>query len=486
LRYYSIKIDGAPAAFKPVPGATQSGAQWDTWINGGNDPGAQQVEFSIELTRVDLPSANSTLTVHGVSFDQIKQTSSLINKLITIYGGMKPGLPLATAQDKHSGMLVTGKISQCWGNWIGTDMSIGMVIAPSGIESGGGGGGGDQLNPGEQVFGHAAQGGGDFTRPPNAGPKMARTGRRSIDTQAVSGATIGGAVTALSSLFDINSTIGGMASTFFGGGGSIAHPANLIHNLQPNQLLSEAIRATLSTAFPKAQLNIKISPNLKVPYQDAGIYQSLSQISAYWKQLSHSILGTDKYTGIQTAVHGNTIHVLDGTNAGQSAISSPGQLSYLDLIGQPTWISINTINFKTVLRADIKFGDTVVMPPTLMTSSAASIVPFGDSSQKGALSFKGNFNIQKVLHIGDFRNPDGNAWCTVYEALSQEAGDGQTDPAKDTAKSNIDQSTDPEATAKIAAAAAHSGFEDTFSTSSTPPFTGPRSSSGFVRQMRRY
>src|SRR4249920_184014 len=114
MRFYSIAIAGALASF---PSRYDGGAIWGTEYNGKHDPGAQQIEFQIEEFRPDLPSADSTLTIHGVSFQQIRDTGGLIGKPIIIYGGMRPGLPIATAQSPKAGLLMEGQIKKAWGNW---------------------------------------------------------------------------------------------------------------------------------------------------------------------------------------------------------------------------------------------------------------------------------------------------------------------------------------------------------------------------------
>jgi hypothetical protein len=209
----------------------------------------------------------------------------------------------------------------------------------------------------------------------------------------------------------------------------------VIHNLQPNMPLSTSIKNTLSTMFPQAQLNINISPNLKLPYQDAGMYQSLPQFAAYIKQLSHSILGTNGYSGVHITTHGTSIDVWDGTQ--QQSGSGGTTIAAQDLIGQPTWIDSVTVQIKTVKRSDIHTGQNITLPPTMMTTTAESIIPNAQAvDQKTNLSFQGTFNVNKVLHIGDFRNPDGNAWCTIYNAQVQSSNTDQQQAAQTADQAN--------------------------------------------------
>src|SRR5262245_57101209 len=72
------------------------------------------------MLTADIAKTQGTMTIYGVSWDQIKQSVNLIGKPIEIWGGMRPGLPLATKQSALRGRLFSGRIFRCWGNWIGT------------------------------------------------------------------------------------------------------------------------------------------------------------------------------------------------------------------------------------------------------------------------------------------------------------------------------------------------------------------------------
>lgn len=418
MRYYSIVVAGAPGVFPSVPGASHQGAQWDTFINNRHNPEAQQVEFSIEeMTKAPNPSGSSTLTIHGVSFDQIKQSASLIGSTIFIYGGMSPGLPLATVQSRLQGLLIQGSIFKCWGNWIGTEMSIGMTIIPAGDSP-------------------AAPGTPSASGPQNPTPEAAvpvgqsfsRTGFRSLDSRSLPRAAasaigiprinLGGVIGGIpfANFGDASSTSGGRVTSLFGGGiGGLAliKPANLIHDLKPGQSLSSAIQQTLSKAYPGANVNVAINGGLKLSYQDAGMYQNLDQYSAYIQKLSNSILGANGYLGVHMSSHDNTIDVWDGTTP-----ISAGVVSIYDLIGQPTWIDLFKISVKTVMRSDLHIGGTLTLPPTLINTTPEAIIG-GTPEQKTSISFTGTFIITKVLHVGDFRNPDGSSWSSNYEAMVQ-------------------------------------------------------------------
>jgi hypothetical protein len=151
---------------------------------------------------------------------------------------------------------------------------------------------------------------------------------------------------------------------------------------------------------------------------------------------------------VHITTHGDGLRIFDKTGGGQSADGTGGagkpgelgsggvkQIDYTELIGQPTWIEPQKISIKVVLRGDIRIGDKVQLPPTLVTTQlgVAQQLPGGtdETPKLGALSFEGVFSVTEVLHTGDFRNPDGGAWCTTYQATVEPgAGSGQDEQDK--------------------------------------------------------
>jgi hypothetical protein len=367
MRYYAIKITpgagvGLPPAFGAMPGAAVNGAQFCSVVNGKNDPGALNIEFDVTVT--DGAVVAGFLRVWGIPFEMIAQAAKLTGCNVELYGGFTNGLPLATAEMPHQGLLFKGMIWPAFGNWQMTDMTLDMTI------------------------------------------------------QACTD----------------------------GGTGSASIPKNIVHNMAPNTPLSQAIKSTLSTAFPGKKINVNISDRLKLAYQDAGFYQSLGQYSSYMRQLSLDIInGPQKanqtnpqsnYKGISIVPDGDTINVSDDTKS-----STNIKISYIDLVGQPTWIAHNTISIKVVNRADIKPTNHVTLPPTLVTTTGAGAFTAANGGAgdvgtgAGPVSFQGDFLISQVRHVGNFRQPSGDAWVTILTGVSQEsdqAGSGTTGGSKGT------------------------------------------------------
>jgi hypothetical protein len=109
----------------------------------------------------------------------------------------------------------------------------------------------------------------------------------------------------------------------------------------------------------------------------------------------------------------NTVIATDGT-----ITTKPKILAFTDLIGQPKWVDINMMQFTTVMRADIQVGSYVMMPPGLqnLPGIVTTTQPAAYQQLKYKTAFQGTFLIQSVRHIGNFRDPDGAAWATIFQA----------------------------------------------------------------------
>lgn len=192
--------------------------------------------------------------------------------------------------------------------------------------------------------------------------------------------------------------------------GTNSAPKNIVHNWKKGTPLSDAISSTLSTAFPKYTSKIGISPKLVLSEDDVGYYSTAAQYARYVFDVSRSIVGGD-YQGVKVRLTETEFSVYDGTTE-----KAPVAIAFEDLIGQPTWIDPQTVQFKTAMRSDLSVGDFITFPkgaPT--TSSAASAIPFGDN-RKAKSIFQGTFYIAEERHLGNFRQPDAASWVTVFNA----------------------------------------------------------------------
>jgi hypothetical protein len=188
-------------------------------------------------------------------------------------------------------------------------------------------------------------------------------------------------------------------------GGSASDPKNIILNWKKGQVLGDAIKSALSTAFPEFQAEIKTSSKLVLNQDEAGYYETVTQFADYVKIVSQHILGKQGYLGVDILVQNKKFIVYDG-----STESTPKEVQFIELIGQPTWIEFSKVNFKCVMRADLNVGDYVKLPQGQATVTANSFSQF-----RSKTAFSGVFRIDVVRHVGNFRQPDASSWATIYD-----------------------------------------------------------------------
>ncbi|UGC97731.1 hypothetical protein PQD17_gp18 [Pantoea phage PdC23] len=192
------------------------------------------------------------------------------------------------------------------------------------------------------------------------------------------------------------------------GYGSNSEPKNIVLQWSAGQKMSTALFFSLQRAFPDWKITINISDNLVTNYDNNGFYNTLSQLAQQIKILSKSIITTPNYAGVEMATTPGEIRVWDG-----SETKTPTQLQFVDLVGQPTWIEAQKVSIKLVMRADIQTGDYIRMPAgSLSVTTAASYAQYRDQS-----SFTGDMMVTDVRLVGNSRQPDGNSWVTILEAV---------------------------------------------------------------------
>lgn len=185
-------------------------------------------------------------------------------------------------------------------------------------------------------------------------------------------------------------------------GGLLDQAQNIVISWTKGTPLADAIRQTLAVAVPTYALNINISPNLVLSETATGHYTSMVQFAQAVKSVSAAILGNG-YQGVDVLISQDTFTVFDG-----SSPSTPKTISYLDLIGQPTWVDPATIQVTVVTRADLQPSDYITLPTTQVTTTAASLSQYRDKSV-----FQGTFIINEMRHLGNSRQPDALSWVTA-------------------------------------------------------------------------
>lgn len=337
MRYYNIIIKNPsggrvwrPTGFEGLGGDSS----FTSFLNNQTLPGAWQIELDIPTAPFALPMGGARVQVWGVALQDIAQAVNLSGYDISVGLGMSRGLPLATSafDDGQRGVVVQGTIFQAFGNWVGTDMTLDLVLAPP-------------LGP-----------------------------------------------------VDKRGTV-----------------ANLSFDWTAGQKMSEALETTLSTAFPTYDREIKISDRLVLNYDYPSFQGTMGLLNQQLLDRSKSIIKDEGYLGVLINVTGKTIRVTDGSTRDGKVKA----IRFQDLIGQPTWIEFNVVQLKCVMRGDLAVGDYITMPP----ASGGTQIPQTNTAQSFAMfrqqsDFQGQFFVREVRHVGSYRAPSADAWCTTINAVA--------------------------------------------------------------------
>jgi hypothetical protein len=264
---------------------------------------------------------------------------------------------LPLANPAQAGLIMQGTIFQAYGNWINTDQTIDINFFPAAA-------------PVQPASSSSAS---NLASDPNL-------------TSALSGAP--------------------------------TRAAGVSFSWKASQPLSSAISNALSIAMPGYAQDLEISEKLVQNFDATGVYQSLGQFADHINKLSRSIIG-GSYRGVTMAVNGSTVRVFDGSVSAPAG--SVKQIAFQDMIGQPTWQDDATISLKLVLRADIKMGDVISIPPTQWTTSSGSAA-FAQQQYKSpdnSSSFSGNYRVINGQHHANFRQGDAASWNTTLQIFPE-------------------------------------------------------------------
>ena len=328
---------------------SSGGPTYASFLNGSVIPSAWDIELDIPVGAFGSPGEGGAwLRIWGVSLEEIAQATQLQGNYQTnpptpgynvqIIGGMGAGLPLATLQSSQAGVLVQGQVLQAFGNWIGTDMTLEMVVT---------------------------------------------------------------------------------AST-----GTARGPQNFTLSWPPGTPLSSALQTTFQNAY-SGQLalptppTVNLSSTLTQQSDGSATFGDLRTLASYVRQASLRIMNSPTYLGVSIYPQGGSFNITDGSQQGST---SPVQIQFTDLIGQPTWIQYPSIQIKTVMRGDLKLGGQIMLPQGILVTST----PTPGAQYRNSSVFQGSFLITALRHIGHFRQADAASWVTVITATPQPTATAST------------------------------------------------------------
>lgn len=189
--------------------------------------------------------------------------------------------------------------------------------------------------------------------------------------------------------------------------GTMTDPIAVPFVWKAGQQLSDAMETYFSLAFPTWNApNIAVSDKLVLPSQNfqSAWYRTLSAFNEWVQPFTQNLIGGN-YGGVRVWVSNNTVYAWDEIQTPKTI-----QISFQDLIGQPVWLDIATMQFKCPMRADISIRNRVRMPKGTFPAIAGGQAPYNFRDK--ALQ-QGTFQVTEINHFGDFRNPNGEAWATV-------------------------------------------------------------------------
>ncbi|WP_158935066.1 hypothetical protein [Burkholderia sp. S171] len=206
-------------------------------------------------------------------------------------------------------------------------------------------------------------------------------------------------------------------------------PAAIVFQWQAGQPLLSPLVNTLQTAYPQYSVVGAVHDGLVwVGAAATGFFYTLSQLATYLRQKSLSIIGgyapstePGSYPGVSLTLSNNTITVSDGTTQ-----TTPKQIQFVDLIGQPSWVDSFSVMACCVLRADVHVNDYVTLPDNTVgiTTAGSNSQYFAPTLGAGVYTslktksiFSGTFQVIEVRHVGDSRAPDAAAWITTLKLI---------------------------------------------------------------------
>lgn len=418
-RYYDIQI------FQP--NSTQIFREYTSFPKVGNsnqnDPGALNVIIDAFVYNFDTPMAQPFIQIWGVPIADVMQASNFTGCTIKVFGGFQKGFPLNNPN--QSGGLFEGKIFQSFGNWQGTDMTLDLVVVYDGALAG------QDANISFNWLANTPLSQALATTLTNAFPGVAQT--INISSNLVLNHDVPGHYTSLTAFCQM---LKPLTQSILGG----SYPGVSIARTTAGFVVQDAGAAppkAVATPIPTFTVDGMTFPvtngSITVP---AALLNNTQFINSLPSPVTLDTSPSDKAANVANG----TVTFLGVTPNGTSTsptpatsppatmpTSPPVQIAFQDLIGQPTWIGPQTIQFMCPMRADLTVNQVVTMPKGILgnpanpagSPGAVITTAAASPSQRQTSGFTGNFQIVSIHHVGNFRDPNGIAWATIIDANVQ-------------------------------------------------------------------
>ena len=194
---------------------------------------------------------------------------------------------------------------------------------------------------------------------------------------------------------------------------TLDRPGNFVFNWLPGISLAQALQTMLTNAY-------RVYPSYTISMQLTGTYSTSFQVYDIERTLTQMTQFINRYEpDITITIQGTEIIVSDTVNIAQLV-----KLQFTDFIGQPKLVGPGVVQFMTVMRADIQPNTLVQMPigaqniPGIVQTSPQQL----PAQLQNKTSFQGQFIIQSVRHVGNFRDANGASWASIFQAKQYNAG----------------------------------------------------------------
>lgn len=202
-------------------------------------------------------------------------------------------------------------------------------------------------------------------------------------------------------------------------------PQNFSFSWKQGAKLTDSVLAVMQQAYPGASIKISAADDIVLLHDESGSFENLQTFSVFVLGISRDIKGTT-YPGLNIAGDNAKFKIFDTTKIDGDITN----IEILDLVGQVTWLDGATIQFSTVLRADLTIGDAVTFPPLAQAQAVTTSSSQSNARTKNTFSGKWIVNGFGVRHVGDSRAPDAQSWISSFQAspFVSDAQDAGTAP----------------------------------------------------------
>jgi len=193
---------------------------------------------------------------------------------------------------------------------------------------------------------------------------------------------------------------------------------NISFSIAQDQELTEAVKTALRDAYPDAKIGGSFKSGLKYTEKTQAQHYNLYTLSVAVNRISKQIDKSPEYTGAMITATNSGFFLTDS----KVTPIATKKIVFTDVIGNLTWLGINTISAKVIMRGDLNVGDYISFQDSIPVANVIN----NQSQYRNRISFNGTFFVTKIHHVGSSRNHDGNSWATVIEAIIPGAALGQT------------------------------------------------------------